>query len=105
MNSPIARRRVVQWKILPSRIARPFATEAPGFCAVCENPAVWLGYAPLDKWLKPLGPTIWLCTNPKCHEAAHDLYFADAIAEQEERECREAAWRAAEQADRKLWQA
>jgi hypothetical protein len=64
----------------PSQAAAPFCTEQPSFCGVCQNTAVWLGYAPLDRWLVPCGPTMWLCETTQCHRKAREVYHADRIA-------------------------
>jgi hypothetical protein len=66
----------------PSKAAAPFATPEPTFCAVCQNPAVWLGYAPVDsRRLIHLGPVIWLCGSARCHRAASALYYQDEPTE------------------------
>jgi hypothetical protein len=70
------RRSAPEPRVEPGELARPFATEVPTFCAVCQRPAVWLGYAPLGKSLNPCGPVIWLCDSPACHQRAPEHYFA-----------------------------
>jgi hypothetical protein len=49
-------------------------TKKPAACAVCRRRAVWLGYTPVDKWLTPQGPVIWLCDDAACHGAGKVIY-------------------------------
>jgi hypothetical protein len=54
--------------------AYTLTTRKPAVCAVCRRRATWLGYTPVDKWLTPQGPAIWLCDDPQCHGAGKVIY-------------------------------
>lgn len=51
-----------------------FATKEPTVCAVCRRRAVWIGYAPLNKWLTPITPPVWLCGETECCNIAWMAY-------------------------------
>jgi hypothetical protein len=54
--------------------AYSLTSKKPAVCAVCRRRAVWLGYTPVDKWLTPQGPVIWLCDDKLCHGAGKVIY-------------------------------